>query len=189
MAKQSKIVDKYESIHFAVPKGASPNDYKDSKHQISMKLAMDMCTIKSKTKNANQFHKMCFLYYKDREKMVVQDRANKHKNDAWLESHRMTLLTIHGECITEACDLLNMSYSDTKLDIDVYYKGEDIAGAVQLSVNQNVPEHKAKALHTIFNEFQKKAGGVKKSKDVETIEDAEYKDMVNTHNDENVAKA
>ena len=41
-----KTVAKYNSIHFAVPEGATPNDYNDGEN-ISMRLALDMATIRS----------------------------------------------------------------------------------------------------------------------------------------------
>jgi len=177
MAKMS-VIEKYKSMHFAVPVGANPNDFK-SRHKISMSLALDMASIRSETDSPNMFHKVCKLYYKDRNQMITPNEDGS-KNDAVLESHRMTMLTICGEALVEACGLLNMEYEDTSLKIETHYSdnGKDIGASVALGIHKDVPEHKKKAMHTIFDEFQNTIGSVKtEAKEKKQIEDADFNDM------------
>jgi hypothetical protein len=177
MAKMS-VVEKYKSMHFAVPEGASPDDF-NSNHRISMSLALDMSAIRSETSSPNMFHNVCMLYYKDRKQMIVPNEDGS-KNDAVLESHRMTIITICGEALVEACELLNMEYADTNLKIQTHYMndGKDVGAAVSLGIRKDVPEHKKQAMNIIFDEFQTKLGKVGVAiQDSKPIEDADYKDM------------
>ena len=186
-----KTVAKYNSIHFAVPEGATPNDYNDGEN-ISMRLALDMATIRSETKGPSNFHDVVKLYFTNREKMIPV-RENKN-NDATLEAHKMTLLTICGEALVEACQLLNMEYTDTKLDIETRYmpNGKNVGGSVQLGINKNVPEQKRVALNIIFDEFQTtlENHGVKTAgKRPKNISDADYDDISDIEIDDVNAKA
>ena len=151
------VVEKYNSIHFAVPIGANPDDY--SGDEVAHRLALDMATIRKTTENASMFNRVSKLYFTDRERMIPKNEDGTN-NDATLESHRMTLLTICGEALVDCCEMLNMTYEDTRLDIDVkYIKGDksNIGGQVSLGVHKDVPDHKRKALYTMFEEFQTKA--------------------------------
>ena len=177
MAKMS-VVEKYKSMHFAVPEGANPDDFK-SGHRISMSLALDMAAIRSETSSPNMFHNVCMLYYKDRKQMIVPNEDGS-KNDAVLESHRMTIITICGEALVEACELLNMKYEDTNLKIQTHYMndGKDVGASVALGIHKDVPKHKKKAMNIIFDEFQTKLGKVGAAiQHSKPMEDADFKDM------------
>ena len=186
-----KTVAKYNSIHFAVPEGARPSDY-SSGDNISMRLAIDMATIREETKSPSKFHDVVKLYFTNREKMIPS-REDKN-NDATLEAHKMTLLTICGEALVEACQLLNMEYTDTKLNIETKYlsNGKHVGGSVALGINKNVPEQKRVALNIIFDEFQTtlenhgvKTAGTK----LTDLQDADYGDISDIEIDDVTAKA
>tara|TARA_R100000687_G_scaffold83298_1_gene85511 strand:- start:286 stop:876 length:591 start_codon:yes stop_codon:yes gene_type:complete len=196
MAKMS-VVKKYNSMHFTVPKGARPNDY-ESNFRISMSLSLDMTLIKEKTGGAAGFFKICELYYKDRKHMITASKG-KYK-DATLEAHKMTLLTICGETVMEACNLLNMDYHDTHLDIETKYNsdGKTVGGTLALGIKKGVPEQKRTALNAIFNEFQSKLGdfGVKTKEATLTeameyaqVNDADFSDIGDVEIDDIEAKA
>ena len=122
-------LEKYNSIHFAVPKGAKIDDYNDGDK-----------------------------YFQDRAGMIVE--SGGIKRDPILEAHRMTLLTISGDCVQQSCQLLNIDFKDTNIQIDVHYMPDkNIAGSISLGIAKTIPKHKAKAMNTIFNEFQSKLGG------------------------------
>ena len=174
-----KTVAKYNSIHFAVPEGARPSDYSGGDN-ISMRLAIDMATIREETKSPSKFHDVVKLYFANREEMIPS-RENTN-NDATLEAHKMTLLTICGEALVEACQLLNMEYTDTKLSIETKYMtdGKHVGGSVELGINKKVPKQKRMALNIIFDEFQTtlENHGVKTSgKKPKGIQDSDYDDI------------
>jgi hypothetical protein len=186
-----KNVAKYNSIHFAVPEGATPNDYYDDEN-ITMRLALDMATIRSETEGPRNFHDIVKLYFMNREKMIPV-RENKN-NDATLEAHKMTLLTLCGEALVEACQLLNVEYTDTRLNIETRYmpNSKKVGGSVELGINKDVPEHKRVALNIIFDEFQTtlKNHGVKTAgKKPKNISDADYDDISDIEIDDVNAKA
>ena len=193
------VVEKYNSIHFAVPIGANPDDY--SGDEVAHRLALDMATIRKTTEDAGMFNRVSKLYFTDRERMIPKNEDGTC-NDATLESHRMTLLTICGEALVDCCEMLNMTYEDTRLNIDVkYIEGDtsNIGGQVSLGVHKDVPDHKRKALYTMFEEFQTKLGksGIKAGTDAGSIDDfarkhiddADYKDIENIDVDDITDKA
>lgn len=150
-------LEKYNSIHFAVPKGAKIDDYNDG-DKYSISLSLDLCSIKDNTKGAAGFYKVVILYFQDRAGMIIE--SGGIKRDPTLEAHRMTLLTISGECVQQSCQLLNIDFKDTNIQIDVHYMPDkNIAGSISLGIAKTIPKHKAKAMNTIFNEFQSKLGG------------------------------
>ena len=186
-----KTVAKYNSIHFAVPEGARPSDYSGGDN-ISMRLAIDMATIREETKSPSKFHDVVKLYFANREEMIPS-RENKN-NDATLEAHKMTLLTICGEALVEACQLLNMEYIDTKLNIETKYmpNGKSVGGSVELGINKNVPEQKRVALNIIFDEFQttlSNHGVTTAGKMPKNISDEDYDDISDIEIDDVNAKA
>lgn len=167
---------KYNSIDFRI-KEQENKSKKEKKHAMQgLKMSLDLTNIKNKTKTAGEFYRVTELYFKNRPEFCTD-------GDYIITSHTYTILTLCGEVVIKACDMLNLNpIDDAIVEVDCREDentGEVIAG-VSLKINKDIPKNKSLALRTIFDEFQQNIGSEKKSSnpsDTSVVDDGNFEDI------------